>query len=183
MSEKSPSSSKLNETTLTDVKQLGLWASIASLSYVFWIVGGMEMVERLAYYGVRAVATSPDGAHVYATGYTAASLAVFDRDETTGTLAFVEVHKNGVDGISSLAGAHGAAVSPDGANVYVASSLDNSLTVFSRDAVSGTLALLEIHTDGIGPITSLAEAETISISPDGSSVYVTAKGDDAVTLF
>ncbi len=46
-----------DETTLTDVKQLDLWAAIASLSYVFWIVGGMEMVERLAFYGVRAVAT------------------------------------------------------------------------------------------------------------------------------
>ena len=46
-----------DETTLADVKQLGLWAAIASLSYVFWIVGGMEMIERLAYYGVRAVAT------------------------------------------------------------------------------------------------------------------------------
>lgn len=48
---------ELNETTLADVKQLGIWASIASLGYVFWVVGGMEMVERLAYYGVRAVAT------------------------------------------------------------------------------------------------------------------------------
>ena len=46
-----------SETTLADVKQLGLWAAIASLSYVFWIVGGMEMVERLAFYGVRTVAT------------------------------------------------------------------------------------------------------------------------------
>jgi dipeptide/tripeptide permease len=46
-----------SETTLKDVKQFGLWAAIASLSYVFWIVGGMEMVERLAYYGVRSVAT------------------------------------------------------------------------------------------------------------------------------
>lgn len=46
-----------SDTTLADVKQLGLWASIASLSYVFWVVGGMEMVERLAFYGVRAVAT------------------------------------------------------------------------------------------------------------------------------
>jgi MFS family permease len=45
-----------SETTLADVKQLGLWAAIASLSYVFWIVGAMEMVERLAYYGVRIVA-------------------------------------------------------------------------------------------------------------------------------
>ncbi|MSP93310.1 MAG: MFS transporter [Myxococcales bacterium] len=42
---------------LADVKQLGLFAAIASLSYVFWVVGGMEMIERLAYYGVKAVAT------------------------------------------------------------------------------------------------------------------------------
>lgn len=42
---------------VADVKQLGLFASLASLSYVFWIVGGMEMVERLAFYGVKAVAT------------------------------------------------------------------------------------------------------------------------------
>ncbi len=41
---------------LQDVKQLGLFAALASLSYVFWICGGMEMVERLAYYGVKAVA-------------------------------------------------------------------------------------------------------------------------------
>ena len=51
------SPSTQSETTLADVKQLGLWAAIASLSYVFWICGAMEMVERLAFYGVRAVAT------------------------------------------------------------------------------------------------------------------------------
>jgi POT family proton-dependent oligopeptide transporter len=43
--------------SLADVKQLGFVAAIASLSYVFWVVGGMEMIERLAYYGVKAVAT------------------------------------------------------------------------------------------------------------------------------
>ena len=46
-----------NETTLDDVKQLGLWAALGSLGYVFWVVGGMEMIERLAFYGVRAVST------------------------------------------------------------------------------------------------------------------------------
>jgi dipeptide/tripeptide permease len=46
-----------DETTLADVKQLTLWPAIRSLNYVFWIVGAMEMIERLAYYGVRAVAT------------------------------------------------------------------------------------------------------------------------------
>ena len=57
MSDNAPTPPEKNESTLKDVKQLGLWASLASLSYVFWIVGGMEMIERLAYYGVRAVAT------------------------------------------------------------------------------------------------------------------------------
>jgi len=36
--------------------QLGLRAAIVSLGFVFWVVGGMEMVERLAFYGVKAVA-------------------------------------------------------------------------------------------------------------------------------
>jgi len=44
-------------TSVKDVKQLGIWAAISSLSYVFWICGGMEMVERLAYYGVRQVSS------------------------------------------------------------------------------------------------------------------------------
>ena len=36
-----------NGNALQDVKQLGLIAALSSLSYVFWVVGGMEMVERL----------------------------------------------------------------------------------------------------------------------------------------
>jgi dipeptide/tripeptide permease len=44
-------------TTVKDVKQLGIWAAIVSLSYVFWVCGAMEMVERLAYYGVRQVSS------------------------------------------------------------------------------------------------------------------------------
>lgn len=48
-------SASQDESTLADVEQLKLWPAIKSLSYVFWIVGAMEMIERLAYYGVRAV--------------------------------------------------------------------------------------------------------------------------------
>jgi len=46
-----------NSTSVKDVKQLGIWAALGSLSYVFWVCGGMEMVERLAYYGVRQVSS------------------------------------------------------------------------------------------------------------------------------
>ena len=40
-----------------NVKQLAMGPAIRSLGYVFWIVGAMEMVERLAFYGVQAVAS------------------------------------------------------------------------------------------------------------------------------
>ena len=60
---------------LADVKQLGLVAAIGSLGYVFWIVGGMEMIERLAFYGVKAVAAlyATDSAANGGLGITAAS--------------------------------------------------------------------------------------------------------------
>lgn len=45
------------DNDLKDVKQLGLWASLISLGYIFWLVGGMEIVERIAYYGVKASAS------------------------------------------------------------------------------------------------------------------------------
>lgn len=45
--------SENHSNTAKDVEQLGIWAGLASLSYVFWICGGMEMIERFAYYGVR----------------------------------------------------------------------------------------------------------------------------------
>lgn len=64
MSDNNNSSAALsNENQLADSKQLGMVAAIVSLGYVFWLVCGMEMVERLAYYGVKAsaalYATSP----------------------------------------------------------------------------------------------------------------------------
>ncbi len=46
-----------NSTTVKDVKQLCTFAAIGCLSYVFWICGGMEMIERLAYYGVRSLSS------------------------------------------------------------------------------------------------------------------------------
>lgn len=67
-----------NEPGLADVRQLGLFAAIASLGYVFWIVGAMEMIERLAYYGVRTVAGiyATDARSIGGLGVTATDLGL-----------------------------------------------------------------------------------------------------------
>jgi proton-dependent oligopeptide transporter, POT family len=52
-----PRSPSAQDRPVTDRHfQLGLRAAVLSLGCVFWVVGGMEMVERLAFYGVKAVA-------------------------------------------------------------------------------------------------------------------------------
>ena len=79
---------------------------------------GVAGVDGLAF--ASAVAVSPDGAHVYATGFLDNALVAFSRDASTGMLTFVEVQRDGVGGVDGLGRPHSVALSPDGANVYVA---------------------------------------------------------------
>jgi 6-phosphogluconolactonase (cycloisomerase 2 family) len=105
--------------------------------------------------GTSAVAVSPDGGHVYAASAVDGALAVFRREPTTGRLTFVEAQSNGVGGASGLAGAWGVAVAPDGTHVYVASSREQAVAAFARDAVSGALTFVEAQINGTGGITGL----------------------------
>lgn len=82
----------------------------------------------------RSIATSPDGAHVYAVEYgihsgassthTPGKLAVFARDAQSGALALLDRFDGGVEGVTGLAGAIRIGVPADGAGLYVASELD-----------------------------------------------------------
>ncbi len=67
--------------------------------------------------GDSGVTVSPDGSHVYATGYSDDAVAVFSRNSSTGALTFVEVLKDGTGGVDGLDAAYGVTVSPDGSHV------------------------------------------------------------------
>src|SRR6478736_4512018 len=96
-----------------------------------------------------AVAVSPDQTGVYAAaGGTsrAGSNAVvsFARDAATGALKETGcTSDDGGDGLctdgDALGGANDVAISPDGANVYVASGTSNALAWFDRDKMTGAL--------------------------------------------
>jgi hypothetical protein len=68
--------------------------------------------------------------------------------EAAGRLRLVQVIENGVDGVEGLFGARSAALSPDGAHVYVASAGDPGVAVFARDP--------ETHSNGEGMTHRLA---------------------------
>ncbi|MFC1561843.1 choice-of-anchor D domain-containing protein [candidate division KSB1 bacterium] len=155
--------------------------STGALTYVEMQKDGVGVVDGLA--GSFNVTVSPDGAFVYATGYTDDAVAVFSRNPATGALTYVEMQQDGVGVVDGLDEAYGVTVSPDGAFVYVTGYLDNAVAVFSRNPATGALTYVEMQKDGVGGVDGLAGAVSVKVSPDGAFVYATGYLDDAVAVF
>ncbi len=132
--------------------------------------------------GARQLAMSPDGEHVYVPVALDDALAGFAL-LADGTLDPVQTLFDTDSGIDGLDSARGAAVSPDGAHVYVAALVDSSLAAFSRDGFTGELTPVEVEFDGVGGVDGLAGAHAVAVSPDGEHVYVASRSDDAVAVF
>ncbi|SOE20259.1 6-phosphogluconolactonase, cycloisomerase 2 family [Spirosomataceae bacterium TFI 002] len=133
--------------------------------------------------GATGVAVSPDGKNVYVASVNDDALTVFDRNVLTGGLSFKQDFKDGTGEVNNLNGARGLAVSPDGKQVYVVSSIDASLTVFDRDGLTGALSFKQDFKDAVGRVNNLRGAGGVAVSPDGKQVYVVSYTDDALTVF
>ena len=146
--------------------------------------GGVEGIED-----PRGIAISPDGNHVYVTsllkfvGGDTGSVAAFARDPVSGALAFVEVQRDGQNGVDGIAGARDVVLSADGAFVYVAGIDDDAVAWFSRDGMTGALTWAGAAFDGVGGAEGLAGATVLALSPDGAQLYVTSLEDHAVAVF
>jgi 6-phosphogluconolactonase (cycloisomerase 2 family) len=158
-------------------------AGTGALTYIEYKRDGTDSIDGMD--GAYAIALSPEdnGKHVYIASYYDNALAVFSRDVTSGTLAFVEFYKDGLGGVDGLEGANSVMVSPDGQQVYATSQYDNAVVVFSRNATTGKLTFIAAYKDGENGLDGLDAARSAAVSPDGKNVYVASFGDNAVALF
>jgi 6-phosphogluconolactonase (cycloisomerase 2 family) len=142
---------------------------------------GQDGVQGIT--GVLALATSPDGANVYGAGESEGALAVFRREAATGVLTQIDVQRNGIGGVQGIARVSDVAVSPDGTQVYTASTADDAVAVFQRNAASGKLLFLEVHRQGVGGVEGLSFARAVAVSADGRNVYAAGQRSSAIVVF
>ncbi len=160
---------------------------------------GGDCTDGKGLIGADSVTVSPDGKSVYAASFYDDAVAVFDR-AADGTLT----QKAGLAGCISetgssgdctdgkgLDGADSVTVSPDGTSVYAASDVSNAVAVFDR-AANGTLtqkaglAGCISYTGSGGDCTDgkgLIGAASVTVSPDGTSVYAASRNSSAVAVF
>ncbi len=133
--------------------------------------------------GARNITLSPDGNFVYVTAYYDDAISIFQRDAASGLLTFVEMVKDGVNGVDGLNGANSIAISADGMTAYATGYTDDAIARFSRNTTDGTLTYIEKYNNGVGSINGLNGAHSVIISGDGKSVYACGYNDDAVVAF
>src|SRR5262245_10467170 len=152
--------------------------------------GNLQAVSSVSTHAVTALAFSPDGGHLYATGISASGfgpvssgIRIFARSAATGALGLVGAVTDDAGGVDGLAEASGVTVSPDGAYVYATGWADNAVVTFARNPSTGALSFVELERDGVGGADGLAGAAAVVVSADGAHAYVAAAAENAVSVF
>ena len=138
-----------------------------------------------------SVTVSPDGASVYAASVSSGTVVSFTR-APNGALTpqgcFSNAALAGCTTLSGqLSGANSVTVSPDGASVYAASTVSNTVVSFTR-APNGALTPQGCFSNAaLAGCTTLSGqldgARSVTVSPDGASVYATSAGSGTVVSF
>ena len=146
--------------------------------------------------GASTLALSSDGKNLYAAGLGSDALVQFKRDKSKGVVAataaehltYQKSYFNNTAGIQGLADVNSIAITPNDQFVYVASSDQSTLTVFSRDqdgdgVNDGDLQFVDSYSHQANPTWGLLGVADILIDAAGQNLYVAARFQASVSHY
>ena len=155
----------------------------ASTGHKLWVAryNGPARGQDVAF----ALAVSPDGSKVFATGesdsgrVTGFDYATVGYDASTGAKLWAKIF-----GGPQNDEAFSVAASPNGSRVFVTgvwgvTSVDSDYATVAYDASTGAKLWVARHH---GPVNGINEASSLALSPDGLRVFVTGRSDGAFGL-
>ena len=122
--------------------------------------------------GPRSVAVTPNGDFVYVGSGEDDAIAVFSRDETTGSLSYSGMISNSDTGVSGLGYPTKIVIPPLTSYLYTSG---DGVTVLERDISTGALSFVE-HLN-------LPFAYSMVVHPKANRLYVGSVGNDSVTVY
>ena len=143
---------------------------------------GLDGVESVAVSGELLFVTArfDDALSVWRVNAEAGTLsqtALYQDIQAAPPIAEVDGRFDGLDGEADVA------VSSDGELLFVTGSLDDALSVWRVNAEAGTLSQTALYRDGENNIDGLVEAWSVAVSSDGELLFVTARFDDALSVW
>ena len=152
-----------------------------ALSFTEAVLDGVDGVDGLD--SARKATLDPSGTFLYAIGFSDKALAVFRRDAVTGSLQFLEIHRQRENGVEGLLFVEELAMSVDGAFLYTGSDQQGgAVAVFARDAVSGLLSFVEYYQEEPG-FSSLSAPYTMTVSPENNHLFIAGDPSDNLGIF
>lgn len=134
--------------------------------------------------GARSVALSPDERFVYVAGSESNAIAVFERDETTGELTFVERVADGIgtivpefDVIRGVMALHPAAL---GTDLYAVAEDSDAVSRFSINDETGVLTFEQVLRAG-GGVPDMTGTRDLAAAPGDTHLYVLT--DAGIAIF
>lgn len=160
-------------------------AGYGQLDQIEHYADGTDGIAGLA--GARDLALSASDTYLYVLGDEDGTIALFERDDDSGSLDFIEFRQDGFGETTGLNNARTIALSGSGDFLYVGG--EESITVYDVDSEDATLTFIDHIANGDdapltgGQVFGLDNVSDLLIDPEGMQLYATAAGSDAlVTL-
>jgi len=125
--------------------------------------------------GVEAIVVTSDGQHLYTACHEASGVAHFARNPKDGSLKPRQPVER-----ADLHGAEFITISPDNRHIYATSPVEDNVVVLERDPKNG--ALRHLQTVRKQPGVPLKGASGITMTADGTLVFIASRTDDSITV-